>query len=115
MQKAPVALSRDEGQGAGKLHNFSTNLTPLDRLTLVLGNLEAAEQMQKRAIQDMVQMASADFWDRRAEAFASAVPKASDFHGDASAQEIADRAIRCKTIADQCRAHARILRGEFDD
>lgn len=84
-------------------------------LVRLIGNIEGAQQILRRAVQDTIQMATADFWDRRAEAFEFAMPRATDYRGAATDADLAARAIRCRNSADQCRAHARVLRGEFDE
>lgn len=95
-----------------RLHAFTTDASALDPLAALLGSLEAAEQMQRRAVEDMLTRASAAHWERRAAEFEAAIPRADDFHGNATPEQITERAIRCKESADQCRAHAKLLRGD---
>ena len=77
-------------------------------------NLEASIQMQRRAVQDMLQMATADFWERRAKQFEWAMPRPDDFLGRATEQEVAERAKRLRSAAPQCRAQAFVMRGGLD-
>ena len=84
----------------------------LSFLARTVGNLAAAEQLQLRAIQDVLQMASAATWERRAEASEFARPRPGDFNGGATEQELALRDARLAREAEACRNHARLLRGE---
>lgn len=99
-------------EGPRKINLSTSDLTPLDHLALILGNIGAAEQMQRRAIQDTIAKASAETWERRAAALEFARPRPGDFTGSATPAELAERDQRLALEAEECRNHARILRGE---
>lgn len=68
-----------------------------DALVRLLENIDAAERMRTRAVQESIKDAMGETWDRRAQMFeAVGTPEADE-------------------IALACRSHARLLRGEFDD
>lgn len=69
-----------------------------------------AEHMMHRAVGDMVQAASANQWERRAEVFEWARPRPGDFNGRATPQDLAERDRRLVDTAARCRAHALVLR-----
>lgn len=69
-----------------------------------------AEHVMHRVIGDMVQAASANQFERRAEVFEWARPRPGDFTGRATAEELAERDRRLMETAAQCRAHALVLR-----
>ena len=68
-----------------------------DTLISLLGNITEQEQMRERAIKEAIKDAMGETWDRRAQMF--------EFVGTPEAD----------LIAENCRNHARLLRGEFDD
>lgn len=77
----------------------------------------AVESFRARSLADLLTSGMATYWDRRAAVFEWAAPKASDFTGRASAQDMVDRAIRCHQTSAACRAKAEVLRryGPPDD
>jgi hypothetical protein len=68
-----------------------------DALARLLLNINAAEAMRIRAVQEAIKDAMGETWDRRAQMF--------EFVGTKE----------CDDIARACRSHARLLRGEFDE
>jgi hypothetical protein len=68
-----------------------------DALARLLDNIDAAELMRIRAVQESIKDAMGETWDRRAQMF--------EFVGTKE----------CDAVALACRSHARLLRGEFDD
>lgn len=75
--------------------------TPTDiqreALRHLLGNIDAAEAMRIRAVQQAIKDAHGETWDRRAQLFEAVHTK------------------ECDEVARACRSHARVLRGEFDE
>ena len=67
-----------------------------DTLVQLLGNIDAQEQLRERAIKESIKDAMGETWDRRAQMFEAVGTDAADL------------------IAQNCRNHARLLRGEFD-
>lgn len=84
---------------------FDRRQLPLD----ALADFDA-EQVMHRVLGDMVQAASANQFERRAEVFEWARPRPEDFHGRATPEELAERDRRLMETAAQCRAHALVLR-----
>ena len=69
------------------------------------------EHFRARVLNDALLNGSAIYWRRRAEAFDWAAPRPDDFTGNATPQEIEDRARRCRATAEACRRHAHLLLG----
>lgn len=66
-----------------------------------------------RVLTDAIAEGTARYWNRRADAFLWAAPKPGDYNGRASAQELAERAERCRATAAACQARASLEeRGE---
>ncbi len=107
-----ITMDRPAAPPAERLHGFSTSTPAPDLLASVLGSLPAAEQMQKRAVLDMLNNATAAYWERRAELLEWAMPRPTDYNGLATPEQLAARAERLRSDAEQCRNHARLLRGE---
>lgn len=71
-----------------------------------------ADHFRARLLQDALTEATAQYWLRRADQLAAGAPRPDDFHGQATPEELADRAQRAKAAAEACRRHARLLRME---
>lgn len=67
------------------------------------------DHFRARVLQDALTEATAGYWIRRAQHFEDAAPKPGDWHGLAEADDLVDRAIRCRQIAENCRHHAQLL------
>lgn len=68
-------------------------------------------RFRQRVIHDALTEATAACWERRALAFEVAAPRPGDYHGHATAQELAERRQRCMDAAIACRAHASLWLG----
>lgn len=91
---------------------YDTNPEAHALLERIAGNIAGAERIQYRAFQDLMQVASAATWERRAAALEFARPRPGDFNGNATPEELAARDERLAREAEQCRNHAKLLRGE---
>jgi hypothetical protein len=69
-----------------------------------------ADHFRARVLQDCLTEATAQCWERRAQAFEYAAPRNGDFDGNASPEQLLDAYERCIAIAAACRAHAQLLR-----
>jgi hypothetical protein len=63
-----------------------------------------------RVLQDCLATALPSVWERRAAAWEDARPRLGDYNGCATPDELVDRDIRCRQIAQACRSHAQVLR-----
>lgn len=63
-----------------------------------------------RILQGALTEATADYWERRAQAFEWSAPRPGDYRGHAPPDALTDLAIRCQQTADNCRHHAQLLR-----
>jgi hypothetical protein len=72
------------------------------------------QRFVEAAVLEALQHGSALWWERRAEAFDDAAPRLSDFHGQATPDELRAAVIRCRETAEACRQHAQIL-ADMDD
>lgn len=59
-----------------------------------------------RVLQDCLTEATAGYWRRRAVTFEAARPRAGDFNGQASRDELSARDERCRLAAELCRHRA---------
>ena len=71
---------------------------------------EFEADFRARVLQDCLASALPAVWERRAAAWEAARPRADDFNGRATRDELVDREIRCRDTAAACRAHAQVLR-----
>lgn len=101
------------GTGAKDQQTGGSKSTVLD-LRVILRNIGAVEDMQKRSIQDMITMATANYWDRRAQTFEDARPQPGEFTGLASEDEVRAQDDRLAQLAEMCRFHARLMRETCD-
>lgn len=69
-----------------------------------------AEQIRIRMLADSFREATAKTWEARAELLEWARPHTGDFHGNASAEQIAERDRHLSELAETCRLHAKLLR-----
>lgn len=63
-----------------------------------------------RVLQDALQQASAEFWDRRAVAFEWAAPRPGEFHGNLTTEQLREKWLEMQGTAAACRAHANLIR-----
>lgn len=70
---------------------------------------DEADSIRRRFLEDAFTETLACQWRRRAESFEWARPKATDFNGQASEKELADRDARLASLARACRVHARLI------
>jgi hypothetical protein len=66
-------------------------------------------------LQDALTAADVQYWLRRAEAFEDAAPRAGDYCGQASREELRAAYQRCMDTARTCRAHAQLLRESYGE
>jgi hypothetical protein len=64
------------------------------------------DHFRARVLQDALTQATADYWLARAQVWESSRPKAGDYHGTATAEQLEEADARCAQIAENCRAHA---------
>lgn len=69
-----------------------------------------AEQIRIRMLADSFREARATNWEARAEMLEWARPRPDDFHGNATAEELAERDEHLAHLAETCRQHAKLLR-----
>jgi hypothetical protein len=68
------------------------------------------DHFRTRVLQDALTEATAAYWEGRADAFDWAAPKSTDFRGQATDAELADRAQRCRDTGLACRRNAQLIR-----
>lgn len=76
----------------------------------LLDRVDVAESIRRRAVQEALSGALAQTWERRADTFQWAAPRAGDFNGDATPDELGERSRRCEATAAACRRHAQLIR-----
>ena len=112
-----VNREAEENGAAGGLSTFTLQ-RPADNRALLrrlLGRIDWAEPVRRRAIQDAVTDALAETWVWRSYAFEQARPRPGDFTGQATPAELAAADERCAEVALACRNHADALaRGWFE-
>lgn len=64
------------------------------------------DHFSARVLQDCLTEATSDYWLRRAVTFEAARPRAGDFNGRATPDELAARDERCRLAAELCRHRA---------
>jgi hypothetical protein len=67
------------------------------------------DHFRARVLQDALTEATAQYWLHRAEQFEAAAPRPSDYHGDASQEQLTEAWVRCKTTAVACRRCAELI------
>lgn len=65
-----------------------------------------------RFLAQLLSEATADYWERRAETFEAARPRAGDYTGRATADQLDEVDKRCAQAAEACRFHAWLIRTE---
>ena len=70
----------------------------------------ALERYRARFLMDLIQQGTAAYWERRAQIFEQARPQPGDWHGGATADQLAEMDRRCADTAKACRQHAQVLR-----
>lgn len=75
----------------------------------LIGRIDYAESMRRRAVQEAITSVLAEQWVRRAEVFDWACPRPTDYNGAATAADLAEATERCAVVAFACRAHAAML------
>jgi hypothetical protein len=70
------------------------------------------DHFRARVLQDALTEATAQYWVDRAHQFQQAAPRAGDFHGNATTEELRAAYRRCMATAGACLRRAEILRGE---
>ena len=87
-------------------------------LRTLLERIDLAEPMRRRAVQEAISQATAEWWRRRAEQFQWARPRPGDYNGAATSEELAAADERCLGIAQACLAKASLIElemgGELD-
>lgn len=66
---------------------------------------------QLRVIQDAINEATADYWDRRASQLERGLPQPDDYPGTATPADEAQRVAALRLAAANCRNHAQLIRG----
>lgn len=66
------------------------------------------EHIGERVLQEAFRDALAITWNRRADEFDASVPRPGDYHGQATAEEIAQQDARLTSVAQACRARAEL-------
>ncbi len=64
------------------------------------------DHFQRRVLQDALTDATGTYWARRAETFEWARPRAGDYHGRATRDDLRARDDRMREAAEACRARA---------
>jgi hypothetical protein len=67
------------------------------------------DHFRARVLQDALTQAAADYWRHRARTFEDAAPRAGDYRGHATPDDLVAQAIRCKQLAENCRRHADLI------
>ena len=67
---------------------------------------EHVDNFRRRVLEEALLSALPAFWMRRARDFDAAISRPGDFHGRATADEIAAHDARCAATALACRRHA---------
>jgi len=70
----------------------------------------AEADFRARMLQECLIAALPATWERRAAEWEAARPRRGDFHGQATRDELVDRDVRCRQLAESCRRHASLLR-----
>lgn len=68
------------------------------------------DRYRARFLEQLLTEATADYWERRAEAFELAAPRPGDYLGHQTPEELARRAQRAAERATACRNHAALIR-----
>ncbi len=69
-----------------------------------------ADVFRVRFLADLLTDGMAGQWEQRARVFEWASPRSTDFNGQATTAELAERTQRCRATAAACRAKAEVLR-----
>jgi hypothetical protein len=72
------------------------------------------DHFRARVLQDALAEATAMYWRRRAETFAAARPRAGDFQGTSTDEQLAARDRRLAATAQACRSRASLVLGADD-
>ncbi len=70
------------------------------------GLADYVEHFRGRVVQDAFAEATAAYWTRRAEAFDAAMPRAGDYTGAATVEQLEERRLRLAGAATACRCRA---------
>jgi hypothetical protein len=68
------------------------------------------EQFQLRLLQDVLNHATAAYWERRARDFDNAMSRPDDYPGNRTPAQHREHDQRCATVALACRRHAWLIR-----
>jgi hypothetical protein len=79
------------------------------RLRRLINQIDLDEPVRRRAVQQAILEATAEYWGRRAEDFEWARPRPDDFNGRATAEELAAADERCRLTALACRRKAALI------
>jgi hypothetical protein len=71
--------------------------------------IEHIDHFQHRVVQDALQDATAAYWRRRADTFDAARPRAGDYFGRATREQVREQDARLAAAARACRARADVL------
>jgi hypothetical protein len=100
VRAAPPGRYRPTGKETrSKVHRNATLLTDVER-----------RQAEHRLLQELFNEATALYWQRRAQDFERARPRAGEYMGRASAEELAEADARCAAVAEACRSRAKVSR-----
>jgi len=82
----------------------------------ILARVDTAEAVRRRVVQDALNDAVATTWRRKAALLEWARPRPTDWNGNATPAELAERDRRLSAQAEACRAKATLLElGILDD
>ena len=73
------------------------------------------DHFSARILQDAFMTGRQSFWKRRAREFEAARSRPGDYHGQATAEEIAQRDARLTSLANACRARASLAPLQCDE
>jgi hypothetical protein len=73
------------------------------------------DHFRARVLQDALTEATAEYWERRAQQFEDAIPRANEFRGNAAPDQLTDAIVRCAYTAAACRRHAQLLRDNMPE
>jgi hypothetical protein len=102
-----------ESPAAAKLTEDSPSLT-LGRVPNAVLVVDLP-YFQARVLQDALTQAMADYWLSRAEVWEAARPKAGDYQGSATPEQLRAADARCVMVAENCRRHAALLRSQLPE
>jgi hypothetical protein len=73
------------------------------------------EHFKARLLQDALTTATTAYWVHRAYQFQQAAPRADEYHGNATVEELRERWWNCMNTSLACRRHADLLRDAYPE